>query len=164
MEIDIRSFTPDMTDAVGQLIIKIQRDEFELPLTLDDQPDLDDIPGVYQKNNGNFWVAHTRDGKVIGTLALVDLGNGHGALMKMFVASMFRGSRIGIGNRLLETLVTHARNNGFSDVCLDTTSVMPRAHAFYEKNDFQEIDIDDLPEGFPVMKVDTKFYRLDLTS
>ena len=52
MEIDIRSFTPDMTDAVGQLIIKIQRDEFELPLTLDDQPDLDDIPGSDPSQDG----------------------------------------------------------------------------------------------------------------
>ncbi|MHA1598707.1 MAG: GNAT family N-acetyltransferase [Alphaproteobacteria bacterium] len=153
-----------MTAAVSQLIIKIQRDEFGLPLTLDDQPDLADIRGVYQTGDGNFWVAVLDEERIIGTLALVDLGGGHGALMKMFVASTFRGSRLGVGKGLYDALLAYASAAGFLDICLGTTSVMPRAHAFYEKNGFVEIDKADLPDDFPVMAVDSKFYRLVLTT
>jgi len=163
LKIDIKPFTPDLTDSVGHLIITIQRDEFGLPLSLEDQPDLADIPGVYQKNNGNFWVALAGADKVVGTVALADIGGGHGALMKMFVAGVYRGARLGVGQRLLDTLLGHARRNGFADVLLGTTSVMTRAHAFYGKNGFKQINKDGLAEGFPLMQVDTRFYRLDLT-
>lgn len=167
MDISIESFTPDLTDSVGNLIITIQRDEFGLPLTLDDQPDLADIPGVYQKDKGGFWVAMAGADKVIGTVALADLGGGdgrkHGAVMKMFVAGVYRGARLGVGQRLLDTMIKHASGNGFSNITLGTTSVMLRAHAFYEKNGFLLIDKNELPDGFPLMQVDTHFYRLDLT-
>jgi len=163
VEIDIKPFTPDLADNVGHLIITIQRNEFELPLSLEDQPDLADIPGVYQKNKGNFWVALAGADKVIGTVALVDIGGGRGALMKMFVASVYRGPRLGVGQRLLDTLVAHARGNGLTGISLGTTSVMSRAHAFYEKNGFRQIEKDDLPDGFVPMQVDNRFYRLDLT-
>jgi hypothetical protein len=37
------------------------------------------------------------------------------------------------------------------------------ARRFYEKNGFAEVDVSQLPAAFPVMKVDTKFYRLALS-
>lgn len=162
MEISIKSFTPHMAEAVGHLIIVIQRDEFGLPLSLEDQPDLADIPGVYQKDKGNFWVALTGADKVVGTVALADIGGGRGVLMKMFVAGVYRGARLGIGQSLLDTLLGHALDAGFSDICLGTTSAMPRAHAFYEKNGFRQIDKGDLPDGFSPMRVDTRFYQLEM--
>ena len=44
-------------DAVGRLISGIQRGEFEIDITLADQPDLADIEGFYRKGMGNFWIA-----------------------------------------------------------------------------------------------------------
>lgn len=32
-------------------------------------------------------------------------------------------------------------------------------HRFYEKNGFTEIDVAQLPENFPIMQVDKKFYK-----
>ena len=48
------------------------------------------------------------------------------------------------------------------EVYLGTTAKFLAAHRFYEKNGFVEIDHSELPESFPVMVVDTKFYRLEL--
>ncbi|HMG04893.1 MAG TPA: GNAT family N-acetyltransferase, partial [Chthoniobacterales bacterium] len=88
--IQIEPFTPRHADGVGALIIGIQRDEFQIPITLEDQPDLQDIPAFYQQGAGNFWVA-VSDGEVVGTVALLDLGNHQAALRKMFVHATHRG-------------------------------------------------------------------------
>jgi hypothetical protein len=47
-------------------------------------------------------------------------------------------------------------------VYLGTTPLYLAAHRFYEKSGFVEIKREELPEGFPVMEVDRKFYRHDL--
>jgi hypothetical protein len=49
-----------------------------------------------------------------------------------------------------------------SDIFLGTTAKFLAAHRFYEKNGFHEIGRDELPAAFPVMTVDTKFYRRSL--
>ena len=90
--IQIVPFTSQHAEGVGALIVGIQRDEFQIPITLEDQPDLQDIPAFYQQGAGNFWVA-VSEGEVVGTVALLDLGNHQGALRKMFVHASLSGAR-----------------------------------------------------------------------
>ncbi|NQV48545.1 MAG: GNAT family N-acetyltransferase [Rhodospirillaceae bacterium] len=160
--ISIQPFTPDMADRVGRLVVAIQRDEFKVPIGLDDQPDLIDIPGHYQKAAGGFWIAVTDDGRVVGSIGLLDIGGNLSALRKMFVAADYRGSEWGIAKSLLDALLAHARTQSLSAIYLGSTAVMARAHRFYEKNGFHKIDRADLPEQFPVMDVDSHFCRLKL--
>jgi hypothetical protein len=40
-----------------------------------------------------------------------------------------------------------------------TTQKFLAAHKFYEKNGFMEIRKNQLPDTFPIMKVDSKFYK-----
>ena len=47
---------------------------------------------------------------------------------------------------------------------LGTTDAFLAAHRFYEKHGFSRIDRDALPAAFPVMAVDTRFYRLALAA
>lgn len=157
----ILPFSVDMTNGVIDLIVPIQQNEFGVQITLADQPDLNDIPSFYQQGYGGFWVAISND-KVIGTIALIDIGDGLTALRKMFVAADHRGARRGIAAGLLATLLDHARVEGVSGVYLGTTPMMASAHRFYEKNGFQEVPAEDLPENFPVMAVDKRFYYLKL--
>ena len=154
-------FSPEHTDGVVSLILPIQQVEFDIPITLGAQPDLKDIPGFYQRGNGNFWVA-LADGTVVGTIALLDIGNDQAALRKMFVAATHRGARHGIARQLLGTLVAWCRAKGVREVYLGTTAKFLAAHRFYEKNGFCEIARKALPESFPVMGVDKKFYSLAL--
>ena len=159
--IQIVQFTAPHVKEVGALIVGIQRDEFVIPITLEDQPDLQDIPGFYQQGAGNFWVA-LAEGKVVGTVALLDLGNHQGALRKMFVHAGYRGPGHGVSARLLETLLEWSRARGLKEVYLGTTEKFRAAHRFYERNGFQQVSAGDLPPSFPKMAVDTRFYRLAL--
>src|SRR4051794_25926861 len=93
--VQVVPFSPPNGKAVGTLIVGIQRDEFQIPITLEDQPDLQGIPEFYQQGAGNFWVALS-EGKVVGTVALLDLGGGQGALRKMFVDANYRGPSHGV--------------------------------------------------------------------
>ena len=75
----ISIFAAEHAAGVAALILPIQREEFGIPITLADQPDLSDITGFYQRGTGNFWVA-LHESVVVGSIALLDLGNGRGAL------------------------------------------------------------------------------------
>lgn len=159
--VQIAPFSPEHATGVVSVILPIQQTEFDIPITLDAQPDLKDIPGFYQLGDGNFWVA-LEAGKVIGTLALLDIGNHQAALRKMFVASSHRGPEHGVAGELLHTLLAWCRVRGLRSVFLGTTAKFLAAHRFYEKNGFREIARESLPESFPVMAVDSKFYELSL--
>ena len=62
----------------------------------------------------------------------------------------------------MDELVRWARDAGFDAVVLGTTSVMERAHRFYERQGFESVPRDDLPPEFPFMAADSVFYRLAL--
>ena len=155
--IEIIPFTPKYAKSVVDVILPIQQLEFEISISLEAQPDLQDIPGFYQRGAGNFWVA-LANGDVVGTVALVDIGMNQAALRKMFVSSDYRGTGHGVAMRLLETLLQWCHEHDVHEVFLGTTSKFLAAHRFYEKNAFREITRSQLPSSFPVMAVDTKFY------
>ncbi len=146
---------------VVDLILHIQQNEFNVPVTREDQPDLMNIPDFYQVRNGNFWVA-VRDGKVIGTIALIDCGNARGALRKMFVDAQHRGKQSGIGQALLDTLLAWAKERDYQEIILGTHEKLHAAQRFYLKNGFEAVMKEYLPPEFPVMAVDNRFFKLSL--
>lgn len=154
----IEPYTDAYRDAVRDLIVPIQREEFGVDITYEDQPDLTKIPEFYQTGGGQFWVALDGD-EFVGTIALLDIGGNMGALRKMFVAASHRGADFGVARRLLDTLLAHAKSVGMTDVSLGTTSAFLAAHRFYEKNGFTRVDPEDLPKNFLRMVPDTRFYR-----
>ena len=156
--IEIKPFASEHGDGVVSVILPIQQEEFGIPVTLADQPDVLDIPGFYQKGKGNFWVALSGN-EVVGTIGLLDIGNGQGALRKMFVKTAYRGKEHGVAQRLLDGLRNWCVEQGMREVFLGTTAKYLAAHRFYEKNGFAEIAKAELPASFPVMAVDSKFYK-----
>jgi N-acetylglutamate synthase-like GNAT family acetyltransferase len=162
LPIQIVPYRQEHLEGVRRLIVPIQRQEFGIAITYDDQPDLMDIPGFYRKGCGEFWVALNPALDIVGTIALVDIGNRQTALRKMFVHRDCRGQDQGAAALLLSTLTAHARDAGAREIFLGTTSAFHAAHRFYEKNGFQPIDEANLPASFPRMAVDTHFYRLCL--
>lgn len=142
---------------VIELILAIQRNEYGIDITANEQPDLLDIEDFYCQGKGNFWVALCED-EVVGTIALLDIGNNEGALRKMFVKSAFRGSTYRTASLLLDTLLEDARRNGFERIFLGTTALFIAAHRFYEKNGFELLFKEALPQAFPIMAVDSRFY------
>ncbi|MFI5215708.1 MAG: GNAT family N-acetyltransferase [Candidatus Limnocylindria bacterium] len=155
---EVIPFEPRFRSDVLELILGIQRDEFAIDITEGAQPDLQDIPAFYQNGRGGFWIA-VSEGRVVGTIALLDIGNRHGALRKMFVHRDFRGAQPGTAKRLLDTLLDWARDEKFREIFLGTTAKFLAAHRFYQKNGFAEIAQATLPPAFPIMSVDTRFFH-----
>ncbi len=158
-QITIQPFKIGFGKELIEFIVRIQHNEFGIPITASDQPDLMNISGFYQNKCGNFWVA-TCDNRIVGTIALVDIGGRMAALRKMFVDSLFRGDETGTANKLLRTLISWSKKHDIKEIFLGTTSKFLAAHRFYEKNGFMQIGKNDLPNTFPIMKVDSKFYKL----
>src|SRR4051794_8915149 len=77
--IDIATYSDIYKEQAANLILFIQQSEFDIPITREQQPDLNDISTFYQSGNGNFWLA-LADKQVVGTIALLDIGNKQGAL------------------------------------------------------------------------------------
>ena len=164
-EIYYRPYTPADEDAVLAHILAIQRDEFGVEVTAQDQPDLREVRAVYQSGTGGFWVAErasAEGGRIVGTIGLIGFGDCEGALRKMFVAAEARGREAGVGANLLALLIDHARAQAIKAITLGTVEKLHAARRFYAKNGFASIDPEALPEGFPRMPVDTHFYRLEL--
>ena len=158
MNYTIAVYTDDYKQPVIDLILRIQTAEFNVAITAGDQPDLQDIPGYYQQDAGNFWVA-ILDNTVIGTIALSDIGNEQGALRKMFVHKDYRGKDYGVAQALLNTLLSWAKEKELLEIFLGTTDKFHAAHRFYEKNHFQQVPVDSLPANFSRMAVDSIFYK-----
>ena len=89
-----------MRDDVLSLILDIQKQEFGLEISAQDQPDRLNVYDFYQKNGGEFWVAYIGE-KIIGTVALLNIHNSHFVLRKMFVRKAFRGPYYGLARALL---------------------------------------------------------------
>lgn len=159
--ITVEPYSCKYQSQVLDLILQIQQDEFNIPITKEDQPDLLCIERFYQNGCGNFWVALDGD-KVVGTIALLDIGNHQTALRKMFVAKEYRGQVHKTAHLLLNNAFRWASEKGVQEIYLGTTVQFLAAHRFYEKNGFQEISTQELPSTFPVLAVDKKFYKFTM--
>lgn len=147
---------------VINLILNIQQKEFNVPLTIHDQPDLFEIESFYTDAGGNFWGAFI-DGALVGTIALVKFDERAGAIRKMFVKKEFRGKDLNIAQKLLEVLINFCCEKGIDDLYLGTITVLKAAQRFYERNHFMKIEKEKLPKQFPLMNSDDVFYHLNMT-
>lgn len=161
MELQIKNISSEYAEQVIDLILTIQQKEFNIPITINDQPDLQQIEDFYIKAGGNFWGAFMND-ELVGTIALVKFDESHGAIRKMFVKKEFRGKELGIAQKLLEVLISYCCTSGIKEIFLGTVSVLEAAQRFYERNGFRKIEKEKLPATFPLMSADNIFYALDL--
>jgi len=160
--ITIQSLNNAYCKQLIELILPIQQLEFNVPVTLQDQPDLLDIETHYHATGGSFWGALS-NGELVGSIALISTGHHAGAIRKMFIKKEFRGKTYGIAQQLLQTLIEYSRQQAITHLYLGTVDVLHAAKRFYERNGFQKIDKADLPAYFPVMAADNVFYHLHLT-
>ena len=147
---------------VVDLILPIQQIEFNVPVTLEAQPDLLDIDQAYHAEGGGFWGAFHK-GELVGTIALLNTGHNSGAIRKMFVKKEYRGKEFGIAQALLDNLFAYCADKKIYHLYLGTVDALKAAQRFYERNGFVKVDQADLPDYFPRMPVDTIFYKFSTT-
>ncbi len=159
--ITIAPFLPADQPGMVELVLPIQQTEFGIAITLQDQPDLLDPAAFFQHGSGNVWLAKAGE-MVVGSIGLLDIGQGITVLRKMFVKQGYRGRDLGVASALLDSLLAHCRHSGVQQIYLGTTAAYLAAHRFYEKNGFVEIAPHALPANFPRVSVDSKFYRFQI--
>ncbi|MFC0425976.1 GNAT family N-acetyltransferase [Chryseobacterium scophthalmum] len=161
--LEIKLVNDTYSKEIIDLVLNIQQKEFNVPITIEDQPDLMQIEDFYFANGGSFWGAFI-SGELVGTIALVKFDEKAAAIRKMFVKKEFRGKEYGIAQKLLETLIAYCQKNGIEEVYLGTVSILKAALRFYERNHFEIIEKGLLPSKFPLMNADNVFCFLNLKS
>ena len=163
ISLTIKPIHNNYCDQIIDIILTIQQVEFNLSITIDQQPDLRNIEANYHHGGGNFWGAFLGD-ELIGTIALINCGHNTGCIRKMFVKKEYRGREFGTAQQLLEVLLKFSHENNITHIYLGTVHQLKAAHRFYERNGFSSVDINELPAYFPLMKTDNMFYQLHLSN
>ncbi len=143
-------------EQVIRLILTIQNQEAKIGLSLEEQPDLNNIESAYLKQDGGFWIALNEEDQVVGTIGILNKGNGYGVLKKFFVRADCRSQKVGY--RLYHTLLEFCRVKKIKTVLLDTPSVAVVSHRFYERNGFSRITKEELPIPYEFPDRDSYLY------
>lgn len=161
--IEIRTYVPEDTEEIIKLVLHCQNDGTRPYVTVDDQPELLHIQEKYLDSGGNFWVA-VDQGKIAGSIGLMNCGNGCGVLKKFFVYEPYRGEPYHLGRQLYATLLDFAGKQNIKNLILDTPKNTARAHKFYEKAGFQKIEKNCIPVSYDYPYEDSDFYFLELSA
>lgn len=156
---EIITYQEKYKQQIIDLILHIQNDEAKINLSLEEQPDLTNVPYYYEKDGGEFWLAVKND-IVIGTLALINKGNGNGVLKKGFVDKKYR--KQGVLTELYRTLLDYAKKNNMTQLMFDTPSVATNCHRFFEKEGYVRINKSEQPFEYEYPDRNSYLYLLKL--
>jgi len=162
-EVEIKEYSDEYKEQIKDLIFDVYEIETgRYARGRDGRPDLDAIKKIYQDDSGNFWVA-IKEGKVVGTIGLMNQGKDMASMHRFCVAKIFRGKEKGVSVKLFSTLLEFAENKGFKKIFLGTTADAMAAIKFYGRNGFVQIESlpADLSKGSSLSH-DELFYELDL--
>ena len=104
--------------------------------------DLEDIEKNYLHSGGLFNLLETDDKKIIGCVGLYPISKERCELRKMYLDKEYRGR--GLGKKLLEHSLSSASKLGFSEVVLETATVLKEAIQLYESFGFRKFKTGEL--------------------
>lgn len=160
MQFKLIQYEDKYKEQIIEFILNIQRNEFGINITREEQSDLEDIPLHYLRPGGQFWIAINDVDEVIGTIGLVKLSGSNSALKKMFVNQNYRNLKL--GRKLLNKVIEASKDTHITDIYLGTIDKFISAQHFYSNNGFDEIKKSELPSDFPKLDVDNRFYHRKL--
>lgn len=159
--IQIQLFEEKYQKQMEEMVLGIQNGEFNLGLTAERQPDLHNLKAFYNDKGNFLWIAVNGNDEVVGSIGLERLNDSQSVLRKMFIKKDYRGKNFNLAAKLLDILLKEARNQQFTEILLDTPLVTHAAHRFYEKNGFELISSDLVPENYILPQgIELKIYRL----
>lgn len=129
MTINVIEYNRSYHEELIGFILSIQKNEFNINIDRNDQPDLENIEQNYLNNGGQFWLAINDQQKIIGTIGLIKLDNNKSALKKMFVDENYRNLKV--GKKLLDIVVTTCKENNIDEIYLGTIDKFISAQYFY---------------------------------
>jgi len=108
-----------------------------------DRETLSDPENTILRQGGQVYQAWL-NGKTVGCVALIPMGNGVYELSKMAVSPELRGG--GIGRRLIEHAIAEAKALGATSLFLGSNSVLKNAVHLYESIGFRHVPKETLPD------------------
>ena len=147
--INIRCIKSDEAIAAKRVIYRVAHEIFKDPRTLEESiayhesrgelKDMDNIQKNYFENGGIFFVLED-EAQIIGTGAIRQLEGKICELKRLWLLTDYHG--MGLGYRMLQELLTVAREMGYERIRLETDAVFQkRAVQFYKQVGFYEIPI-----------------------
>ncbi|MHC4398832.1 MAG: GNAT family N-acetyltransferase [Planctomycetota bacterium] len=101
------------------------------------EEELAGLPGKYAPPGGALMIGSTED-KVVGCVAIRELGDGVCEMKRLFVRPEFRGR--GFGRKLASGAVNVARQIGYSLMRLDTLDRLTEAIRLYKSLGFRQTE------------------------
>ena len=95
------------------------------------------LPRIYGPPRGCLLLARTK-GELVGCVAVRNQGAAVCEMKRLYVKPQHR--RAGLGRRLAESAIGHAKQMGYSRMVLDTLPSMTEAQSLYESLEFREVD------------------------
>ena len=145
--IEIRRIKPDEVTAAKRVIYRVAHEVFEDPLPLDDsityhesRGELKDMNNIQQNylDNGGIFLVIEAENQIIGTGSIRQLEDKVCELKRLWLLTEYHGQ--GLGYRLLQELVSIAREMGYKRIRLETAPVhQKRALELYKRVGFYEI-------------------------
>lgn len=138
----LRKIKPNDNKALATMIRNVF-EEFGAPKegTVYSDPTTDNLYELFSKNKKNIlWVAEIDNNPVgcCGIFATKGLSAECTELVKFYISSNARGK--GIGKALLEKSVQSAKDNGFSELYLESIPAFSKAVNIYKKQGFISLD------------------------
>lgn len=133
MAFRIQPFESRYQPEVLALIEKIQVGEFNIPIEEGQRKELESISKSFQKDKGNYWIAFFNE-KVIGTIAVIDIGHHAFELRDVFLDKDYRGT--GFAKKLLDNVLEWSKEYDINTIYLGTTLAFVQPTVSMKNMDF----------------------------
>ena len=100
--------------------------------------ELADIAEKYTAPNGELLVAIDENEVVLGMVAYYQHSDTRCEMKRLYVRSTGRGRAL--GDRLIERIMEHAKNSGYTEMVLDTIEPLEAAIHLYKKHGFTKCE------------------------
>jgi putative acetyltransferase len=151
----IRAANNDDLKPIVKLVFGVLREHELEPDPSSTDADLQDIESNYLKRGGLFEVIEDCDGNLLGSVGIYPIDENTCELRKMYFVPEIRG--FGLGKYVLERAINQAKELGFKQMVLETSSKLAAANRLYARFGFKSISLDHLAS-----RAD-QAYGLDLT-
>lgn len=139
MSITITAFTQTDLQGAKNVILKGFAD-FGFSYHEEYDYDLND-PQKYYIDQGGIFYLLKENGKIIGTVAIINRKNHNAELKRMYVDKEYQGK--GLGTLLLEKAVEFCKQHGFTKIEFETNKKFTVAHKFYQQYGFKIVNEDE---------------------
>jgi N-acetylglutamate synthase-like GNAT family acetyltransferase len=134
-QISFRNATNQDCDAVKALVFNVLAEYGLVPEPSGTDSDLNNLETNYFSKGGIFEVLVDETGEILGTVGLFPIDEKTIELRKMYFKPELRGK--GLGKLTLKRMISKAKELGFSEIYLETASVLKEAVSLYESFGFK---------------------------